>query len=113
MNINYIINKFGNTVYLTAKGSWQSATFNAFIQPLRYKNKLYMTGDFTPIGRNTNDLYLYLGPKNHNFSDSAENYQIHDSFGNSYIIDRAEPILFKGEVLYIWAIIRKVLEAKE
>ncbi len=113
MKIDNIIDKFGNTVYLSDKDGWTSPVFNAFIQPLRYKNKLYMTGDFTPIGRNTQDLYLYLGPKSHDFSDSSKNYKIHDSFDNAYIVDRAEPIIFKGEAIYIWAIIRKVLEAEE
>lgn len=111
MKINDVINKFGSTVYLTHDGGWTSTLFNAFIQPLRYKNKLYMMGDFTPIGRNTQDLYLYIGPKNHDISRAHETYKIHDSFNNSYIIDRAEQITFRDEVLYIWAIIRKVTEA--
>lgn len=111
MNINDVINKFGSTVYLSHPGGWISINYNAFIQPLRYKNKLYVTGDFTPIGRNTQDLYLYIGPKNHDITKSSDTYRIHDSFDNTYIIDRAEKIIFKDEVMYIWAIIRKVTEA--
>ena len=111
MKIDDVINKFGRTVQLRLfVGSWMSNRFNAFIQPLRYKNKLYMTGDVTPIGKNAEDVYLYLGPKNHNFCDSISKYKICDDFGNTYIIDRAEEIIFKNEVVYIWAIIRKITE---
>ena len=98
--------------YKVASSEKQSREFSAFLQPLRYKNKLYMTGDFTPIGRNTQDLYLYIGPKEHDISQSPETYTIHDQLGNTYIIDRAEKILFRNEVIYIWAIIRKTTEVE-
>ena len=63
MNIDKIIQSFGASVYIKNDDDWSSPLFNAFIQPLRYKNKLYMTGDFTPIGKNTHDVYLYIGLK--------------------------------------------------
>ena len=112
MSIDKIIENFGMSVYLNNNTDWESPVFNAFIQPLRYKNKLYMTGDFTPIGRNTHDVYLYMGPKNHDLTKFDSSYRICDSNGNAYMVDRAEKITFKNEVVYIWAIIRKTTEVR-
>lgn len=102
--------KYGTSVSLGNNVGWVSHVYNAFIQPLRYKNKLYLAGDVTPIGRNTNDVYLYIGPKEHNLTHLNSSYRLYDANNNAYLIDRAEKVLFKNEVIYIWAIIRKVTE---
>ena len=112
MNIDRIIQKFGMSVHIENQEGWVSPTFNTFIQPLRYKNKLYMTGDVTPIGKNTQDVYLYIGPREHDLTKFNFFYRIYDADNNSYIIDRAEKVTFKNEVVYIWAIIRKTTEDK-
>lgn len=112
MKIDDVIKKFGKSVYLTHAGGWRSIIYNAFIQPLRYKNKMYMTGEFTPIGRNSEDVYLYLGPKSPNISRGFQHFKVYDLDGNVYLIDRAEEVFFKNDIIYIWAIIRKVSEGK-
>lgn len=112
MNIDKIFYNFGVSIHIENQDDWSSPVFNAFIQPLRYKNKLYMTGDFTPIGRNRQDVYLYIGPKNHDLTKFDSSYRICDSDGNAYMVERAEKINFKNEIVYIWAIIRKVAEVK-
>ena len=112
MSIDKIIQNFGMSVYLKNNADWNSPIFNAFIQPLRYKNKLYMSGDFTPIGRNPQDVYLYIGPKSHDLTKFDSSYRICDSDGNTYMIERAEKITFKNEIVYIWAIIRKTTEVE-
>ncbi len=108
MNIDKMLNKFGNTVYITGADGWRTPLFNAFIQPLRYKTKLYMTGEVTPIGINRNSVYLYLGPAGHDLTKLDGSYTIHDRDKNSYLIDRAEKITVKNRAVYIWAVIRQV-----
>lgn len=110
MNVDYVIKQFGKSIHLSHTDGWESHIFNAFIQPLRYKNKLYMNGGFTPIGKNTEEVFLYLGPKEQNFCDDYSNFIIVDSEQKKYIIERAEKVFFKNEVIYIWAIIRKTSE---
>lgn len=112
MSIDKIIQSFGMSVYLKNNADWKSPVFNAFIQPLRYKNKLYMSGDFTPIGRNPQDVYLYIGPKSHDLTALDSSYRICDANANAYMIERAEKIMFKNEIVYIWAIIRKTTEVE-
>lgn len=110
MNINKLLNTFGISVFLSGPDGWRSPIFKAFIQPLRYKNKLYQQGIFTPIGVNKNDVYLYIGPANHDISKLDANCRINDNENRTYIIDRVEKIKACDKVLYIWAIIRKTTE---
>ncbi len=110
MNISKIINLYGNTVHITGSDGWKSSSFKAFIQPLRYKTKLYMEGEHTPIGINRNDVYLYIGPADHRLDKLDRTYRIHDKDNNRYMVDRAERIIVNDKTVYIWAIIRKTTE---
>ncbi|MDR1464916.1 MAG: hypothetical protein LBJ11_06425, partial [Oscillospiraceae bacterium] len=47
---------------------WRSAGYGAFLQPLRYKNKMYLGGVNTRIGFNREGYYLYLGPAGHDLT---------------------------------------------
>lgn len=110
MNIENLLRTFGRTIYLSGADGWKSEKFNAFIQPLRYKTKLYMSGDHTPIGINNNDVYLYIGAPNHDLTKLDETYRINDSENNKYMIDKSEKIFIGNTPLYIWAVIRKTSE---
>ncbi len=110
MNISKTINQYGNAVYITGPDDWKSSSYRAFIQPIRYKTKLYMEGDHTPIGNNHNDVYLYIGPADHRLDRLDRRYRIHDKEDNRYMIDRAERIIVNDKALYIWAILRKTTE---
>lgn len=110
MTIETMLNKFGNSVHISGSDGWQSPVFSAFIQPLRYKNKLYLSGEITPIGTNSNNVYLYIGPACHDLTKLDKSYKIHDKENNAYFIDRAEKIKVKDNIVYIWAVIRKITE---
>lgn len=110
MNIEKILSRYGNTVYLSGSDGWHSPCFKAFIQPLRYKTKLYMVGDHTPIGTNHNDVYLYIGPASHDLTKLDISYRIYDFEKTAFSIDRAEKITVNDKIVYIWAIVRKVVE---
>ena len=109
MNISKMLNSFGNSVYISGADGWKSPIFKAFLQPLRYKNKLYQQGSYTPIGVNKNNVYLYIGPCTHDLTKLDSTYRLcYDN--NLFSIDRAERIDVKDRGFYIWAIIRKVVE---
>lgn len=109
MTLNGIF-KQGRTCYLTLPGVWNSEHFKAHIQPIRYKTKLYLEGDYTEIGINENNVYLYLGPANHDLTRLGAEARLVDSNGALYKIDKSERVLFCGECIYIWAVIRKTTE---
>ena len=42
MTIGSIFERYGRDVTLNGPDNWSSETYGAFIQPLRYKNKMYL-----------------------------------------------------------------------
>ena len=110
MNVTKMLNRYGGSVFISSADGWNSPHFKAFIQPLRYKTKLYLEGEYTPIGVNKNDVYLYIGPAGHDLTKLDRTYRIHDRENNRYMIDRAERIIVNDTTVYIWAIIRKTTE---
>ena len=57
--------KFGRSVFLSDGTGWHSPVYRAFLQPLRYKNKMYLEGTYTVLGKDPNSLYLYIGSAKH------------------------------------------------
>lgn len=99
--------KFGSTVWLENNG-WRSERYKAYLQPVRYKNKVYLEGDFTEIGVNKNDVYIYLGPANHDLAQGNNGLEVVDVNYNRYIIDRSEKVTVDDKVCYIWAVLRQI-----
>ena len=56
-----LIERYGRSVSLSMEDGWHSPQFRALIQPLRYKNKMYLEGVHTPIGIHDPGYYLYIG----------------------------------------------------
>ncbi len=110
MNIDKMLNTYGNPVYLSGQDGWKSPLFKAFLQPLRYKNKLYQQGSYTPLGINKNNVYLYIGPACHDLTKLDNAYRIHDKDNKKYTIVRAEKITVNDSVIYIWAVVRQATE---
>lgn len=86
-------------------------TFKALIQPLRYKNKMYLDGIYTEIGFNSQGHYLYIGPPDPDLTAASKNSVI-TADGTSYRVDRAEKVYNGENVFYIWAIIRTIVEVE-
>ena len=84
---------------------------NAFISPLRYKNKMYLYGVNTEIGYNSQGHYLYIGPPDPDLTAANDGEYI-SCLGEKYRIDRAEKVYKGSEVFYIWAIIRVIVETE-
>lgn len=100
------LNKYGRSVYLT-DGEWTSAVFGALVEPLRYKNKMYMSGDFTEIGHFDEGYYLYIGPVSHNPKNLSQNALVHTSDGISYKFHRCETVFSADKPVYVWAVIKE------
>lgn len=103
------MDKYGRTVSAKSPSGWGSVSYNAFIQPLRYKNKMYLYGVNTQIGFNSQGHYLYIGPPDHDLTTLEEGSWI-KAGDEKYQIDRAERVCCGEELFYIWAIIRTIVE---
>lgn len=112
MNYAKISKYVGRDVYLTDADNWKSPMFKAQIQPLRYKNKMYLEGIPTPIGKNLSDFYTFIGPTEHDLSKLSDFGRVVDSDGTKYIISHAEKVYAQNNIFYMWAILQKTSEVK-
>ncbi len=108
-----MMERYGRTVSLSMPDGWHSPQFRAFIQPLRYKNKMYLEGSHTEIGLYDPGYYLYIGPAAHDLTRLAAGACVCAAGGEHYQIDRAERVFIGEKPLYIWAILRSTTQEVE
>ena len=109
MKTEAIFKRYGRTASFVSKDGETLKEMQAFISPLRYKNKMYLYGVNTEIGYNSQGHYLYIGPPDLDLTLAADGEYI-SCLGEKYRIDRAEKVYKGDEVFYIWAIIRVIVE---
>ena len=80
--------------------------FKALLQPLRYKNKMYLSGIPTSIGRAEEGYYLYVGPPDIEIDDSSTDELVCE--GMSYCIEKSESVYFGTRKIYTWAVLKRV-----
>lgn len=101
-NINYMINKYGQPV--TIHIDRLKGFTKALIQPLRYKNKMYLELERSEIGIKDNTCFLYIGPAS--FDITSGNVIIEGN-GTSFSVSRADMIYVGDKRAYVWAILNK------
>ena len=103
-----LFDKYGVKMSYTVSASEkQSRDFSAFLQPLRYKNKLYLSGVPTELGYDGLNKYLLICPPDIDL-DKIDGINYRLCFGdNAYGVDHHETVYSFNEPLYIWAIIHK------
>jgi len=105
MNLKALMKRNGQEISISMPDGWESGAFYGFLQPLRYKNKMYLYGVNTPIGYNSEGYYLYIGPPEHDLTKLGSSAVI-GCGGMKYQIDRAEKVNRNGVPFYIWAVVR-------
>ena len=105
-NLESLLKRYGGTVYITSE-KLNSEIFNALVQPLRYKNKMYVAGTNTEIGLAEENYYLYIGPGNKDLRKMGASVMLHTADGKSYEVQKSEKIYNGESVFYIWAVIKE------
>ena len=88
-----------------------SVEFKAFLQPLRYKNKMYLSGTLTEIGYDTLRKFVLICPVSVNIPavdpavDGTRATLVFD--GDSFCVDHCEKVFFGETPLYYWAIVHQ------
>lgn len=106
-NTNSIFKSLGREVRLYQPDGWVSTPYKAVMQPLRYKNKMYLEGIHTEIGINNEGYYLYLGPASHDLTKLSEDAWLIVN-GVKHEIVRAEKVYCGEKPVYIWAVMRTI-----
>ena len=102
---NEVFERLGADVVVKIHGE-QTKT-KAIIQPMRYKNKLYIDMANTEIGLNDTECFLYLGSAEVDFTTSERYTSVYAMNTNrSYNVSRADRICIGDEILYIWAVLK-------
>lgn len=78
----------------------------ALIQPLKNRYSSYFSGVQAPIGALEDQVYTYIGKP-----DVAIDILTFDAIVNtkedSYVVKRSEEFKYKGNIVYIWALLQK------
>jgi hypothetical protein len=103
-----MINRNGNSVIIH-NGDSQIAT-RAFVEPLRYKNRIYIGGRKHVLGMYNSEKYLFIGkPADSVFEDKS----IVECGGDKFIVKRKEIYRVSNEPVYTWAIMTRYQERTE
>lgn len=106
---NGFLEKYGCEVCLSTDGENFDAPYRAFVQPLRYKNKMYLEGTRTPIGYADQSYYLYVGPGNQDITALPPEGVV--KMGDEqFYVSHSEPVRIADQTLYMWAILRGLIK---
>lgn len=100
-SIASMLRLLGDNVSVEYNGEKHSG--KAVIQPLLYKNKMYISGKDIPLGYLDQGHYLMIAPMDIGITDYRDT--IVEDNGTRYMIKRAEVVRSGDCDLYIWAVL--------
>jgi len=106
------IKKFGRSTICHSAEGWSSMAYKSLVFPMKYRGHRDHEDTVTKIGAYNQGLYLYIGPAGHDLSKLPDGSYILVN-DKKYMIDRAEKVYIKDEVIYIRAAVREYIEIKE
>ena len=102
------IGRYGSSVTIDQGGDKIST--KAFLEPLRYRNKIYIGGEYRTLGFLRREKYLYVGKSVHRL---VENKSVIETQDNKYIVKRCETYFVRDTPVYEWAILVPYGEERE
>ena len=103
--IKSLMKEAGQQVEIVSGGVTKS--IYAFLQPLRYKNKMYIELQPSEVGRVDDGCYLYLGPADTDFLADDIMY----AHGRRFVVQRVEKVYLFSKPLYSWATVRPCVDS--
>lgn len=80
------------------------STIHAVLQPMRYKNKMYLDSNNTKLGMVDESCFLLIGPPEAKLYENR-NFVV-DENGRLYSIVKSERVFLLDKPAYTWAIMR-------
>ncbi len=103
------IERYGCEVALAADGVRFAPPYRAFVQPLRYKNKMYLEGTRTRIGYADASYYLYVGPAAVDMT-ALPTGAVLKMGEQRFYLSHAESVRLADQTVYMWAVLRALVE---
>ena len=82
----------------------------AIVEPLRYRNRIYIGGEMHPLGKASREKYLFIGTPDISLQ---QNRSVIESVGGKYIVKRCETYFVRDKAVYVWAILTPYGESRE
>ena len=93
------ISKYGGDVTVSQGNT--SVRGKGIVEPLRYRNKIYIGGEQQSLGALNRERYLYIGQPDVPLHANAS---VIESVGGKYIVKRCETYFVQDRPVYVWAI---------
>ena len=97
---------FGQSVKMILPTGGRYA-YKAFIQPVNYKNKVFIDNNALPTGEYGKDSLMYIGPCSHG-GEKICHRAIVEHKGERYVVNAASRFYFKDKVYYMWAVLTRI-----
>ncbi len=108
--IKTIFKKYGQQAEVNLRH--KKYNIEAFVQHMRYKNKMYIDLPLAAVGQRDNGCYLYIGPPECDFSNNWGGVELFIG-GYRYLVKRAQMIYFGTTPLYVWAVLYRTISEGE
>ena len=92
------IERYGDSIQIITDD--ETINTKAFVEELRYRDKVYIGGEYHKISKK--EKYLYVGNPNYKLTEGKTIIKHRD---NSYLVKSAEYYFVNDEVMYIWGIL--------
>ena len=86
----------------------EETEFFGFLQPLRYKNKMYLNGISTELGYNTTKKYLLISQPDVKLKQNERENVVITASDGKYCCDHSETVSFGEKECYCWSIVHRV-----
>ncbi len=96
------IKRWGSTFKITNNGECYEC--KGFIEPLRYKNNMYLGGKRLDAGFFDGGHYLFIAEPKATLESHSR--AVIECKNRKYAVKRAEEFIFRGKKLYLWAILK-------
>ena len=101
--IRKAIDRFGMEALVTV--GTEKINVRCFIQPMRYKNKMYIDSQYTKLGIVDESWFLYRGPAECPLTEGSDAAVTVDK-NTVYNCVKTETVYLCGDPAYTWAILR-------
>lgn len=99
--VEKMILRYGDDIRITENSVCSRS--KAIIQPLMYKNKMYLGGTALPAGFFDGGHYMMIAPASLEVKDYR--HVVVESMGAKYTVKRVEMVKSDNRELYIWAVL--------
>lgn len=103
------LGRYGERITVTTENGVR--VVKGIMEPLLYKNKLYLEGKQLPHGYFDSGNYLLICPPDANLPTFGNAFV--EAKDRKFVLKRSETVTEKGEALYIWAVLMPYTKPKE